>query len=204
MFKSINPFNQEELESFPEMTNEQIESAITKAYQMFQTWKNTPFSIRSKFVRETAARMREEREELAKLMTLEMGKLIKEARAEIDLSADILDYYADHAEKFLRLESIKVKYGEAYLKYEPLGLIFSIQPFNFPFYQMVRIAAPTIMAGNTIIIKHAASVPQCAMAMERLFREAGMPEGVYTNFLISHTKVQSVIENHKISAISLT
>lgn len=203
--QTINPFNNQVIQSFKEMTAKEAELAIVKAHDAFQTWKKTPFPNRSKLLHETAARMRKKKEELARIITLEMGKLIGDARAEVDLSADILDYYAEHAEDFLKNQKVKVSTGEAYLVFDPIGVIFGVEPWNFPFYQVVRVAAPNIMVGNTVLIKHASNVPQCGIAIEKLFHEAGAPEGVYTNLLVSSREtLKSIIENPKIAGVSLT
>ncbi|CCB86188.1 MULTISPECIES: NAD-dependent succinate-semialdehyde dehydrogenase [Parachlamydia] len=202
--QTVNPFNNEVIKTFKEMTPQEIEKAVTKAHEAFKSWKKTPFSTRSKVLHEAAAKMRSQKEELAQIITLEMGKLISDARAEVDLSANILDYYADNAEKFLKRQKVDVETGEAYVVFDPIGVVFGIEPWNFPFYQVARIAAPNIMAGNTVLIKHASNVPQCGIALERLFKEGGAPEGVYTNLLISSKAVAQVIENPKIAGVSLT
>lgn len=202
--RTTNPFDNKVIKSFDEMSNEQVEKAIIKAHQAFQSWKNTSFATRAQLVHKAAEIMRQKKEELAHTITLEMGKLIAEARAEVELSTDILDYYAEHAERFLQDHSIKVSPGEAYIKYCPIGVIFGIEPWNFPFYQVVRIAGPNIMAGNTVLIKHASNVPQCGINLEKIFHDAGAPEGVFTNLLLSSKHVNQVIQNPLISGVSLT
>lgn len=199
-----NPFDNKVIKSFDEMSSEQAEQAITKAHQAFQSWKQTSFATRAQLVHKAAEIMRQNKEEFARTITLEMGKRIAEARAEIDLSADILDYYAEHAERFLQDHTIKVSSGEAYIKYCPIGVIFGVEPWNFPFYQVVRIAGPNIMAGNTVLIKHASNVPQCSMHLEKIFHDAGAPAGVFTNLLLSSRHVSRVIENPLIAGVSLT
>lgn len=202
--QTTNPFDNKVIKSFAEMDSEQVEKAITKAYEAFQSWKNTSFATRAQLINKAANIMRDKKEELARTITIEMGKLIAEARAEVELSADILDYYAEHAEYFLKNKPLKVTYGEAYIKYCPIGVIFGVEPWNFPLYQVVRIAGPNIMAGNTVLIKHASNVPQCGINLEKIFRDAGAPLGVFTNLLISSNNVKQVIQSPLVAGVSLT
>ena len=143
-------------------------------------------------------------DEYARLITLEMGKLIEQARGEIKLSADILSYYAQHAEQFLLPELLQPVTGSARVESFPLGVLLGIQPWNFPYYQLARFAAPNIMAGNVVMVKHAAGVPQCAMAFEKLWQDAGAPAGVYTNLIIAHQQVNNLIDDPRIKGIALT
>ena len=199
-----NPFDNKVLHSFQEMTSKEVDLAISKAHEAFESWKETSFATRSQLLHKSAEIMRTNMEYYARTITLEMGKLIAQARAEVELSADILDYYADNSERFLMDQPLKVSSGSAYIKNCPIGVIFGVEPWNFPFYQVVRVAGPNIMAGNTVLIKHASNVPQCGVNLEQIFREAGAPEGVYTNLLISAKHVSRVIENPLVSGVSLT
>jgi succinate-semialdehyde dehydrogenase/glutarate-semialdehyde dehydrogenase len=137
-------------------------------------------------------------------VTLEMGKLIDQARGEVVLSADIIDYYAKNAERFLAPERLKPSSGEAEVESTPFGVLFGVQPWNFPYYQLARFAAPNLMAGNVVVVKHAGCVPQCAIAFEKLWLEAGAPVGAYTNLLISHDQVNRVIDDPRIKGVALT
>ncbi|CEG57980.1 NAD-dependent succinate-semialdehyde dehydrogenase [Legionella fallonii] len=202
--QTINPFDNKVIHSFSEMSAEQVEKAITKAHEAFLSWKNSSFANRAQLIHKAAEIMRKNKEEYARTITLEMGKLIAQARAEVELSANILDYYADNAQRFLKDQPLKVDTGEAYIKCCPIGVIFGVEPWNFPFYQVVRVAGPNIMVGNTVMIKHASNVPQCAISLEKIFREAGAPEGVFTNLLISAKHVSRIIENPLIAGVSLT
>jgi succinate-semialdehyde dehydrogenase/glutarate-semialdehyde dehydrogenase len=143
-------------------------------------------------------------DEFARPVTLEMGKRIDEARGEVALSADILDYYAKNAKRFLAPQRLKPSSGEAEVVSTPLGVLFGVQPWNFPYYQLARFAAPNLMAGNVVMVKHAGCVPQCAIAFEKLWLEAGAPAGAYTNLLISHDQVNQVIDDPRIKGIALT
>ncbi len=148
--------------------------------------------------------MRARIDEFARPVTLEMGKLIDQARGEVVLSADIIDYYAKNAERFLAPEHLKPNSGEAEVESSPFGVLFGVQPWNFPYYQLARFAAPNLMAGNVVMVKHAGCVPQCAIAFEKLWLEAGAPVGAYTNLLISHDQVNRVIDDPRIKGVALT
>ena len=148
--------------------------------------------------------LRQRRTDFARLLTLEMGKLLRDAGGEVDLSADILDYYADNAEKFLAAKQLKVDEGEAIVENAPLGVIFCVEPWNFPYYQLARVAAPNLMVGNTIIVKHAPNVPQSALAFEQLFLDAGAPAGVYANAFLSNEQAAGAIADKRIRGVALT
>lgn len=202
--KTVNPYNNELVKEFEAMTPEQVNTIIDQADEAFKTWRNTSFAERSKIMHKVASIMRERKEELGKLATLEMGKLIAESIYEVELSADIFDYYAENAEKFLADQPLDVKHGDAFLSYEPVGVILSVQPWNFPFYQITRSAAAHVMAGNTMVLKHASNVPQCAKIMEDIFKEAGLPDGVYTNLFVAGKHIEPLVSNPKIKGVTLT
>ncbi|MBO0592621.1 NAD-dependent succinate-semialdehyde dehydrogenase [Cellulophaga sp. E16_2] len=202
--KTVNPFNNELVKEFLPMTDAQLAAIIDKADAAFQPWKNTTFEKRAKIIHKVAALMRERKEALGKLATLEMGKLLAESIYEVELSADIFDYYADNAAVFLADKPLDVKTGDAFISYEPIGTILSIQPWNFPYYQITRSASANLMAGNTMVLKHASNVPQCAQMMEDLFLEAGLPKGVYTNIFIPGREIKKLVSNPKIKAVTLT
>jgi succinate-semialdehyde dehydrogenase/glutarate-semialdehyde dehydrogenase len=148
--------------------------------------------------------MRERKDEFARLITLEMGKLITEARGEVELSADIIDYYAKNAERFLASKTLEPSSGEAGIENTPLGVIFGVQPWNFPYYQLARFAAPNLMAGNVVMVKHSGTVPQCALAFEKLWLEAGAPAGAYTNLFISYDQVADMIGDPRVKGVACT
>ena len=203
-YQSVNPFNGKTLKTFDELTATQLEKAIKTAETCFESWRHTTFAERAIIVAKAAALMRERAEEFAKPVTLEMGKLIAEARGEVALSADILEYYAWNAESFLAPQILKPKLGEAVIENSPFGVLFGVQPWNFPYYQLARFAAPNLMAGNVVMVKHAGCVPQCAIAFAKLWLDAGAPAGAYTNLLISHDQVNQVIDDPRIKGIALT
>jgi succinate-semialdehyde dehydrogenase/glutarate-semialdehyde dehydrogenase len=203
-YESINPYDGKVLETFEEFTDEQLEKAIQTAATSFETWRQTTFTERAAVATRAASLLRTRIDEFARPVTLEMGKLIAEARGEVELSADIIDYYAKNAERFLVPEHLKLSSGQAEVESTPLGVLFGVQPWNFPYYQLARFAAPNLMAGNVVMVKHAGCVPQCAIAFEKLWLEAGAPVGAYTNLLISHAQVNRVIDDPRIKGVALT
>jgi succinate-semialdehyde dehydrogenase / glutarate-semialdehyde dehydrogenase len=203
-YQSINPYNGEIVKSFDEITDQKLDTAIAAAAACFGTWREVPFAERAVIVAKAAAIMRERADEFARPVTLEMGKLFAESIGEVELSADILDYYAKNAERFLETEILSPESGEAVVESSPLGVIFGVQPWNFPYYQLARFAGPNLMAGNVVMVKHSGTVPQCAIAFEQLWLEAGAPEGAYTNLLISHDQVLAVIDDPRIRGVALT
>ena len=203
-YQSINPYSGELVKSFVEHTDQQLDASIATAATCFDAWRKLSFAERAGIVSKAAGIMRERAEEFARPMTLEMGKLFAESVGEVMLSADILDYYATHAERFLAPEQLTPSSGEAVVESAPLGIIFGVQPWNFPYYQLARFAAPNLMAGNVVMVKHSGTVPQCAIAFEQLWLEAGAPAGAYTNLLISHEQVLAVIDDPRIKGVALT
>ena len=203
-YQSVNPYDGKILKTFEELSDEQLEAAIETAATCFETWRRTTFAERSAVVAKAAASMRARIDEFARPVTLEMGKLIDQARGEVVLSADIIDYYANNAARFLATERLEPSSGEAEVESSPFGVLFGVQPWNFPYYQLARFAAPNLMAGNVVMVKHAGCVPQCAIAFEKLWLEAGAPVGAYTNLLISHDQVNRVIDDPRIKGVALT
>jgi succinate-semialdehyde dehydrogenase / glutarate-semialdehyde dehydrogenase len=164
-YQSINPYTEELIKSFNEHTDEQLKAIIATAENTYKNdWRLRSLPDRKAIIKKAASIMREKRDEFATPITVEMGKLFEESRGEVDLTADILDYYADNAEKFLAPQKLNAKEADAVVESEPLGVLFCIEPWNFPYYQLVRVAAPNLMTGNTLIVKHARNVPQCALA----------------------------------------
>ena len=203
-YQSINPANGKVLKKFKELSDGQLETAIKTAATCFETWRHKTYAERAAIVTKAATLMRDRMDEFAKPVTLEMGKLIAEARGEVALSADIIDYYAWNAEDFLAPQILKPKSGEAVIESTPFGVLFGVQPWNFPYYQLARFAAPNLMAGNVVMVKHAGCVPQCAIAFEKLWRDAGAPAGAYTNLIISYDQVNAVIDDPRIKGVALT
>ncbi|CAM5283559.1 aldehyde dehydrogenase [Streptomyces avidinii] len=203
-FATVNPATGETLVEFPAVEGEEVDAALDLAGQAFSAWRQRPVSERAAVVARAAALMKERKEELAQTITLEMGKLISEARGEVDLAASILEYYAEHGPVFTADEPLDVAEGEAYLVNEPLGVLLGVMPWNFPLYQVVRFAGPNLVLGNTVLVKHAGICPQSALALETLFRDAQAPEGVYTNLFVSHDEISRIIDSPVVRGASLT
>lgn len=204
VLRSINPFNGQTLKTYPEMQVDEIDAAIARAHERYPSWRHLAFVERGALLREAARLCRERRDDLARTMALEMGKRIVEGREEVELCARIFEYYAENGERFLRPQVIPSPAGDGTLLNQPLGVILGIEPWNFPFYQVVRMAAPTLMAGNVVVLKHAAGVPQCAEAAAALFRDAGFPPGTYTDLPIGSRNVARVIDDDRVQGVSFT
>jgi len=202
--QTVNPATNKTVKSFDEMTDQALEAAVAQATKAFDSWRKTSYQQRADLLRKVAALMRQKKEALAKTITLEMGKLISQAEAEIDLSANIVDYYASNGAKFLADKTLQPEFGKAFIRYSPIGVLLGVEPWNFPFYQVARFAAPNIMVGNTVLVKHASIVPQCAIAIDDLFKEAGAPAGIYTNLLISGKRASALVSDERIKGVSLT
>ncbi len=202
--QTTNPTTNEVVKSFEEIDDKTLDEAVAQADKAYKSWRKTSYEERANLLHKVATILREKKETLSKLITLEMGKPIAQAVGEIEFSADIFDYYADNAADFLADKELHPKLGKAFIRSSPIGVLLGVQPWNFPFYQVARFAAPNIMVGNTILLKHASIVPQCAIAIENLFREAGAEHGIYTNLLISGKRATALIADKRIRGVSLT
>ncbi|MGI2856203.1 NAD-dependent succinate-semialdehyde dehydrogenase [Shewanella algae] len=206
-YATINPFTGELIKEFPNATDAQVTEAIESAHQAFLSWRNTSFADKAEILNRAAVLLRDSKRRYAELLTLEMGKVIGEAEAEVELSAQILEYYAQHAERLLAPQKLPVAdpaEGEALLVNEPLGVLLAIEPWNFPYYQIARILAPQLSAGNTLLLKHASNVPQCAAAFESLMRDAGLPQGAFQNLYATRDQVEQIINSPKVHGVALT
>ena len=203
-YQSVNPFNGELLENFDEITDSVLETKIATAVTCFVTWRLRSYAERAVIVAKASALMRERVDEFARTMTLEMGKRIGEAKGEVQFSADILAYYANNAERFLANVELRPTEGEGHMESSPIGVIFGVEPWNFPYYQLARVAGPQLMAGNVLLVKHAGCVPRCAIAFEKLWLDAGAQAGLYTNLMISHQQSNRVIDDPRIKGVALT
>ena len=201
---SINPATGEKLKEFKPHNDAEIEKCLKQAVAAFDKHRREPFPKRAQLMVEVATLLEREKNELAKVITLEMGKLLRDSVAEIEKCARGCRYYAENAERFLEDETVQTGARRSYLHYEPMGAILAIMPWNFPFWQVFRFAAPALMAGNVGILKHAANVPQCALAIEQLFCRAGFDEGVFQNLLIEAAQVERLIVDPRIKAVTLT
>ncbi len=202
--KSINPYSGKTAKEFSAWSNVELEKALVKSGEIQAFWAKTPLEERCRLIRGAGQVMAARKEELARIITLEMGKLISEARAEIEKCILGCEYYAEQGPTFLQDELIETDASKSFVAYQPLGTVLAVMPWNFPFWQVFRFAAPALIAGNTAVLKHASNVPQCAMAIEKIFIEAGFPEGVFQTLMIPASLVSVVIENPFIKAVTLT
>ena len=201
---TINPTTGETVKNFPVLSDQELEAKLERSAATFRRYRLTGFAERSEKMEKAAGLFEREQDRLARLMTLEMGKPLSQARAEAVKCATACRYYAAHAEKLLADEEIRDAEGRCFIRYEPLGPVLAIMPWNFPFWQVVRFAAPTLMAGNVGLLKHAANVPQCGEALEDLFLRAGFSEGCFQYLAIESESVQRVIEDSRVVAVTLT
>ncbi|WP_458319834.1 NAD-dependent succinate-semialdehyde dehydrogenase [Mycolicibacterium brisbanense] len=204
-YQTVNPFDNQVLASFEELTDTEARHLLTRAHTTFASWSQTSFAHRAAVIARAAAILRERADEFARLLTLEMGKLYAEALGEVELSAQILDYYAVNAETFLAPEPLETAGDDnAMLVSAPLGVILGVQPWNFPYYQLARVAGPNLMAGNVVMVKHASNVPQAAAAFEALLAEAGAPAGAYTNLYATKDQINLLIDDPRVRGVALT
>jgi len=202
--KSINPYNGEIIKEYQEMSLDEIGQIIEQAQESFLTWRNVSFEKKSAFMKRAAKILRENSREYGKLMALEMGKPIKDGIAEAEKCAWVCDYYAENAEKFLEDEVIETDATKSYVSYQPLGVVLAIMPWNFPFWQVFRFAAPSLMAGNVGLLKHASNVFGCALAIEDVFTQAGFPKNTFRSLLVGSSNVNKIIDHPLIKAVTLT
>ena len=204
MLKSINPFNYSLIKEYDEYTDEQVKQILNNVNAAYKVWKTTGFTERKEKLKKAAQILRDKKETYALLMTQEMGKPITQAKAEVEKCARVCDYYAEGAEKFLRDEHFNTEASKIYVTYQPIGVVLAVMPWNFPFWQVFRFASPNLMAGNAGALKHSSNVTGCALAIEAIFQEAGFPENIFRTLVIGSAKVNAVIENPIIKAVTLT
>jgi succinate-semialdehyde dehydrogenase / glutarate-semialdehyde dehydrogenase len=201
---SINPFTGELLHEYDQHSNEVVEKKLELASQAFREYRNLPFAKRAQMMMRAAEILQGEKENFGRLMTQEMGKLLRAAIQEAEKCAFGCRYFAENAEKFLADEQTKGSATRTFVRYQPLGPVLAVMPWNFPFWQVFRFAAPSLMAGNVALLKHASNVPQCAVAIEGVFRRAGFPVGVFQTLLIGSDRINAIIGDHRIAAVTLT
>ncbi len=202
--KSINPATNDLIKEYTEYSFQKVETIIDEVNSEFYRWRKTSFSERSNLMHKVADKLREDVEEFSKLITLEMGKPIKESRAEVEKCAWVSDYYAENADTFLENEIIETDASKSYIAYDPIGVVFAIMPWNFPFWQVFRFLVPTLTAGNTALLKHASNVSGCALAVEKILQDVGFPKNVFRTLLIQSNVVENVIIDKRIVAVTLT
>ncbi len=203
-FESINPATGEVLEVFEEWPMEKTHGVIAEVHKAWQKWRQTSFARREELMKGAAATLRLNKEEYARIMALEMGKPVTEGRAEVEKCAWVCDYYAENAARFLAIEPAESDGSRACVAFRPMGTVLAVMPWNFPFWQVFRFAAPALMAGNTGILKHSSNVPRCALAIEGVFAKAGFPENVFRTLMIGSRQVEAVIDNDLVKAVTLT
>ena len=206
-YQTTNPYTGEILKTFPDATDAQVAQALERGHTAFQQWRLQPVRERVTFLQKAADLLRARHTEYAKLLTTEMGKLLVEAEAEVELSAAILEYYVKHAEAELAPQPLPCEdpvVSEAQLVHEPLGIILAIEPWNFPYYQIARIMAPQLAAGNVILLKHASNVPQSAAAFEKLMQETGLPAGCFQNLYATRGQIETIINDPRVQGVALT
>ena len=199
-----NPYTQKDLKTYSLISDKELKQKLDLAEEQFQNWKSLQIKDRSKLLSNVAELLVERKEAYAKLMTQEMGKPITQGIAEIEKCAWVCDFYAKNADDFLADQLIDADTYESFISYDPLGVILAIMPWNYPFWQVMRFAAPTLMAGNTALLKHASSTTQCAIEIEKLFEDAGFPKGCFQTLLVSHSQIETIMSNDIVKAVSLT
>jgi succinate-semialdehyde dehydrogenase/glutarate-semialdehyde dehydrogenase len=202
--QAVNPATGKILETFPETTSQDLDRIVGSAKGAFQEWRALPFARRAESMQNAAGLLRGRKAEYARIMALEMGKPVVQGEAEVDKCAWVCEYYAEQAEAFLARQPRETDASASYIRFEPLGPVLAVMPWNFPFWQVFRFAAPALMAGNTAVLKHASNVPRCALSIEQLFRDAGVPRGVFGTALVGSAAVTGLIADPRITAVTLT
>jgi len=200
----VNPTTGEHVRSYEEMSPDEVREVVAAAHEAHLIWRRAPFSERAELMSAAATLLRDRSDEYARLMAIEMGKPVRDGRAEAEKCAWVCDYYAENAESFLAEEPVETDASESFVTHQPLGVVLAIMPWNFPFWQVIRFAAPALMAGNAGVLKHASNVPGSALAIEAVFRDAGFPENLFRALLIGSAQVEAVIENERVQAVTLT
>jgi succinate-semialdehyde dehydrogenase/glutarate-semialdehyde dehydrogenase len=204
-YATTNPATGERVAEFPSLSDEDVQDVLKRSFTQYREWRSVPLAERAAILSRVAELHRERSDELAAVLTLEVGKTTAEAKGEVALVASIYDYYADNAERFLREEPLDVKgTGRAVVRTEPIGPLIGIMPWNFPYYQVARFAAPNIALGNTVILKHSRNCPQSALAIESVFRDAGLPADVYINAFATSGQIATMIADPRVQGVSLT
>src|SRR2546425_12828835 len=202
--QSVNPATGDVVETYEETSPKEIERILAGAQAAFAEWRNTPFTARARSMRNAAEMLKKRRTDFARLMTLEMGKPIVQAEAEVDKCAWTCEFFAEHAEGFLAEQPRETDASRSYVRFDPLGPVLAVMPWNFPFWQVFRFAAPALMAGNAAVLKHASNVPRCALSIAEVFRDAGFPAGLFSTALVGSGPVAGLIADPRVAAVTLT
>src|SRR5687767_12811720 len=201
---TINPTTGEALKKFDELSTDQLETKLELAANTFRNYRRTPFADRARMMTRAAEILENEKNEFGRLMTIEMGKPLKAAIGEAEKCAWVCRYYAENAERHLADQVVETNAKKSFVRFQPLGPVLAVMPWNFPFWQVFRFAAPALMAGNVGLLKHASNVPQCALAIEEIFRRAGFPEGAFQSLLIGSEAVEGILNDSRVAAATLT
>src|SRR5439155_2257257 len=204
VLQSINPATEDVLQTFEEFSDAQIDDALQQAHDAQRQWRETSFGERAARLQGIARVLREQKDRWARLATMEMGKPLVEAEAEVEKCAWNCDFYAEHAATFLADEHVETNASDSYVAFQPLGVVLAIMPWNFPFWQVFRFAAPALMAGNGAVLKHASNVPGCALAIEDICKTGGLPTGLFRSVLVPGAKGGALIGDPRIQAVTLT
>jgi len=202
--QSVNPWNGEILETFTETAGAELERMLARAQAAFLEWRDVPFARRAERMRKAAAVLRARKADDARTMALEMGKPVAQGEAEVEKCAWVCEYYAQHAEAFLAEQPRETDASRSYVRFDPLGVVLAVMPWNFPFWQVFRFAAPALMAGNAAVLKHASNVPRCALSIAEVFRDAGFPPGLFSTALVGSGPVAGLIADPRVAAVTLT
>src|SRR4051795_7340904 len=204
VFQTVNPATGEPGKSYPRHSIADAHEAAAAAHRAFLDWRRTSFDERARVVRRAGAILRARKDEFARLMTEEMGKTVDDGRAEVEKCAFHCDWFADHAAGYLADEPADIGGGEAFVTFNPIGIILSVMPWNFPLWQVFRAAAPALMAGNGMLLKHASNVPGCALAIEEVLHQAGIPRDLFRTLLLPSSDVEALISDENVAAVTLT
>ncbi|KPJ94700.1 MAG: succinate-semialdehyde dehydrogenase, partial [Gemmatimonas sp. SG8_17] len=200
----INPATDEIIREYDELKPSDVVDALEQSQAAYLKWRRTSFATRAELLKSAAQILRERTEDYARLMAEEMGKPVSQGRAEAEKCSWVCDYYAENAAGFLEREIVETDAARSFVSYQPLGVILAVMPWNFPFWQVFRFAAPALMAGNVAVLKHASNVPGCALAIQHIFKAAGFPENAFRSLLVTSRQVDAIIENPVVKAVTLT
>ncbi|MBT8295821.1 MAG: aldehyde dehydrogenase family protein, partial [Gramella sp.] len=204
MITSKNPYTGEVIEEFKELTKSEINEALERANKRFDSWRKTSFEERAGLLKKAAEELKKNKKEYARDITLEMGKPITQSIAEIEKCAWVCEYYAENAAQHLAIKKIKTDASKSYVSYEPIGVVLAVMPWNYPFWQVFRFAAPALMAGNIGVLKHASNVMRSANNIQKVFERAGFPDSCFQNLVLGSSKIEEIIKDGRIKAVTLT
>lgn len=204
LIKSINPATGELIREFEEMQMSQVDAVLDDSMTAFHLWRKEPISKRQNFVQRLGELLVTQNEKLATTISLEMGKPIQQSRAEIEKCASLCHYYAENAASFLESQNVKTEFKKSYVTFQPLGVVLAIMPWNYPFWQVLRFSIPALLAGNSVVLKHASNVPGCSVAIEQLMKEAGFPTKVFQSLILTSSRIGGVISDRRVQAVTFT